>query len=65
MKSFRQELWFNLPVRMEFVNITPQVAACVKKSGVREGLCLVRKKARKKAGEKSGTEEKSGTGSLS
>jgi secondary thiamine-phosphate synthase enzyme len=41
MKSFRQELWFNLPQRMEFVNITPQVAECVKKSGIREGLCLV------------------------
>ena len=41
MKTFRQELWFNLPERMEFLNITPQVADCVKKSGVREGLCLV------------------------
>jgi secondary thiamine-phosphate synthase enzyme len=41
MKSYRQELWFNLPERMDFVNITPQVADCVKKSGVCEGLCLV------------------------
>jgi secondary thiamine-phosphate synthase enzyme len=41
MKSHRTELWFNLPARMEFVNITPQVAECVRKSGVREGLCLV------------------------
>ncbi len=41
MKSFRQELWFNLPARMEFVNITPQVETCVRESGVQEGLCLV------------------------
>ncbi len=41
MKSFRQELWFNLPERMEFVNITPQVETCVRDSGVRDGLCLV------------------------
>jgi len=41
MKSYRQELWFNLPARMEFLNITPQVAECVKSSGVREGMCLV------------------------
>ena len=41
MKSFRQELWFNIPERMDFVNITPQVEKCVRESGVREGLCLV------------------------
>ena len=41
MKSYRKELWFNLRERMEFVNITPQVEACVAESGVREGLCLV------------------------
>jgi secondary thiamine-phosphate synthase enzyme len=41
MKSYRKELWFNLPARMEFVNITPEVEACVAESGVREGLCLV------------------------
>jgi len=41
MKSYREELWFNLPQRRAFVNITPQVEACVRKSGVREGLCLV------------------------
>src|SRR3990172_9793192 len=41
MKSYRRELWFNLPARMEFVNITPQVETCVRESGVREGLCLV------------------------
>ena len=41
MKSYREELTFNIPARMDFVNITPQVAAAVQNSGVREGLCLV------------------------
>jgi len=41
MKSHREELTFNVPARMDFVNITPKVEAAVRKSGVREGLCLV------------------------
>ena len=41
MKSFREELWFNVPGRRAFINITPQVEACLRKSGVREGLVLV------------------------
>src|SRR6476620_10378583 len=41
MKSHREELNLNIPARMEFVNITPEVEAAVKRSGVREGLCLV------------------------
>ena len=41
MKSFREELWFNVPGRRAFINITPQVEACLHKSGVREGLVLV------------------------
>ena len=41
MKSFRQELWFNLPERMEFVNITSHVELCLRESGIREGMCLV------------------------
>jgi secondary thiamine-phosphate synthase enzyme len=41
MKSYRKELWFNVPERRGFINITPQVAACVRESGVQEGLCLV------------------------
>src|SRR2546430_16295152 len=41
MKSHREELKFNIPARMDFVNITPEVAAAVERSGVREGLCLV------------------------
>ena len=41
MNSYREELTFNTPQRMEFVNITSQVEAAVRTSGVREGLCLV------------------------
>lgn len=41
MKSYRKELWFNIPARRAFVNITPQVEACLRESGIREGLCLV------------------------
>ena len=41
MKSFREELWFNIPGRRGFVNITSQVEQCLKKSGVTEGLILV------------------------
>ncbi|OGO10445.1 MAG: secondary thiamine-phosphate synthase enzyme [Chloroflexi bacterium RBG_13_68_17] len=41
MKSYRKELWFNLPERRGFVNITPQVQACLAESGIREGLVLV------------------------
>ncbi len=41
MQSYRKELWFNVPARMEFVNITSEVDACLRESGVQEGLCLV------------------------
>jgi len=41
MKSYRKELWFTLPTRVGFVNITPQVEQCLRESGVREGLVLV------------------------
>ncbi len=41
MKSHTTYLTFDVPARMGFVNITEQVAAELKKSGVREGLCLV------------------------
>ncbi|MBK8267030.1 MAG: YjbQ family protein [Planctomycetes bacterium] len=40
MKSFRKELWFNIPTRRGFINITPQVEAAITESGIREGLCL-------------------------
>jgi len=41
MKSFRKELVFEIPSRRGFVNITPQVEACLRESRIREGLCLV------------------------
>jgi secondary thiamine-phosphate synthase enzyme len=41
MRSYREELWFNIPRRRTSVNITSQVEAAVKKSGICEGLCLV------------------------
>jgi secondary thiamine-phosphate synthase enzyme len=41
MKSHREELWFQVPARRGFLNITPQIDECLAKSGVREGLCLV------------------------
>lgn len=41
MKSYRKELWFNLPTRRGFVNITPQVEACLQESRIQEGLALV------------------------
>jgi len=41
MKSLTEYLWFDIPKRRAFVKITPQVAELVRKSGVKEGLCLV------------------------
>ncbi|HUJ16963.1 MAG TPA: secondary thiamine-phosphate synthase enzyme YjbQ [Nitrospirota bacterium] len=41
MKSFRKELWFNVPARRGFINITLQVEDCLRESGVEEGLVLV------------------------
>ena len=41
MKSHRKELWLEVPARRGFVNITGEVEAAVRESGVREGLCLV------------------------
>jgi secondary thiamine-phosphate synthase enzyme len=41
MKSYRQELWFQVPGRRAFLNITPQVEQCLRDSGIREGLALV------------------------
>ena len=40
MKSFRKELWFEIPSRRGFKNITSQVESCVRESGIREGLVL-------------------------
>ena len=41
MKSFRKELWFEVPSRRGFINITSQVDDCLRASGVQEGLALV------------------------
>ncbi len=41
MRSFRRELWFDIPKRMAFVNITADVEGALRESGIREGLCLV------------------------
>jgi secondary thiamine-phosphate synthase enzyme len=40
MKSYRQELWFQIPQRRGFINITPQILDCLAASGIREGLLL-------------------------
>jgi len=41
MKSHREELWFHVEGRRDYLNITPEVERAVGESGVREGLCLV------------------------
>src|SRR5207249_10388286 len=41
MKSYREELTFETKTRRAYINITPQVDAALKKSGIKEGLCLV------------------------
>ena len=41
MQSYRRELWYEIPTRRAFVNITPDVETCLAESGIREGLCLV------------------------
>ncbi|MBM9603969.1 secondary thiamine-phosphate synthase enzyme YjbQ [Desulfopila inferna] len=41
MKSYRKELWFEVPSRRGFINITSTVDECLRKSGIQEGLVLV------------------------
>jgi secondary thiamine-phosphate synthase enzyme len=41
MLSYRKELWFNVPGRRAFLNITPQVEQALAESKIREGLALV------------------------
>lgn len=41
MKSYREELWFNIPNRRQLINITPNVEECLRKSSIKEGLVLV------------------------
>jgi len=41
MKTYRKELWFDIPTRRALINITSQVEDCLRDSGIREGLGLV------------------------
>lgn len=41
MKSYKKELWFNVPERVAFINITNQVEEALHESGIKEGLCLI------------------------
>ena len=41
MKHYRQELWFQLPSRRGFINITSEVERCLRESAIHEGLVLV------------------------
>jgi secondary thiamine-phosphate synthase enzyme len=41
MKSYHKELWFNIPERMGFENITADVESAIQESGISNGLCLV------------------------
>lgn len=41
MKTYRKELWFEVPTRRAFINITPKVEECLRESGFKEGLLLV------------------------
>ncbi len=41
MKSYHKELWFNIPERMGFINITADVESAIQESGISNGLCLV------------------------
>lgn len=38
MKSYRKELWFEVPTRRALINITSKVEACLRESGIKEGL---------------------------
>lgn len=41
MKSYRKELWFNVPQRRKIINITQEVQKAINESGIKEGLVLV------------------------
>lgn len=41
MKSYRKELWFDVPSRRAFLNITPEVEAALRDSSIKEGMVLV------------------------
>ncbi|MCJ7687344.1 MAG: YjbQ family protein, partial [Desulfobacteraceae bacterium] len=41
MKSYRKELWFQVPSRRAFINITPEVDDCLRESKIKDGLILI------------------------
>ena len=41
MKSYRKELWMEVPTRRALINITPKVEECLRECGIKEGLALV------------------------
>ena len=41
MKTYRKEIWIEIPTRRGLRNITSEVSLCVRESGIREGLCMV------------------------
>ncbi|OPX29259.1 MAG: secondary thiamine-phosphate synthase enzyme, partial [Candidatus Omnitrophica bacterium 4484_171] len=41
MKSLTEYLWFNTKTRRAYINITPKIEELVRRSGIKEGLCLV------------------------
>ena len=41
MRSYRKELWFNTESRRAYLNITPEINACLRESGIQDGLLLV------------------------
>jgi secondary thiamine-phosphate synthase enzyme len=40
MKNYRKELWFNIPTRRAFINISGNIEECLRESGIKEGLLL-------------------------
>jgi len=40
MKTFRKEIYLEIPTRRGYVNITPQITKCLEESGITEGLLL-------------------------
>ncbi len=41
MKVLTEYLWFNTKTRRAYINITPIIEKLVKKSGIKEGICLI------------------------
>ena len=41
MKTYRKELWLEIPTRRAFINITPDIQDCINESGITEGLVLI------------------------